>query len=93
LRYGEYFVLTAKGVTVLQGKNDRLVDIFTCFGMEKMLTRQPFLLQVIVDKKLKNVEYFNHLGCLVQYLHAKLNIGFLWKKQDLTRRRRFFLQF
>jgi hypothetical protein len=57
--------------------------------LKRMWTRQPFLLQIIIDKKLKNVEYFNRLGCFVQYLQAKLNLGFLWQKQDLTRRRRF----
>jgi hypothetical protein len=35
LRYGEPFVLVAKGETVLQGKIDKLVDIATCYGMEK----------------------------------------------------------
>jgi hypothetical protein len=35
LRYGEDFVLLAKGETVLQGMFDRLIDIDTCYGMEK----------------------------------------------------------
>ena len=49
---------------MLQRMIERLVDIVTCYGMEK------------------NEEYFNLLGYLVQYLHAKFNLGFLWQKQD-----------
>ena len=46
--------------------------------------------QIVIDqRKLKNVEYFNRFGCLVQYSHMKMNVGFPWKKQDLTRRERF----
>ena len=59
----------------------------------RMWTRQPSLLEIIIDQgKLKNVAYFNRLVCLVQYLHMKLTVGFLWQKQDLTRKRRFSLQ-
>jgi hypothetical protein len=35
LRYGGDFVLIAKGKGVRQGKIDRLIDIGTCYGMEK----------------------------------------------------------
>ena len=55
-----------------------------------MWTRQPSLLQIMInERKLQNLEYFNRLGCLVQYLQVKLNLGFPWQKQDLTTRRRF----
>jgi len=80
LRYGEDFVLLAEEETVLQSEIDRLIDIAMCYGMEKMWTRQPSVLQVMIEqRKLKKVEYFNRLGCLVQYLHVELNHGFLWQ--------------
>jgi hypothetical protein len=35
LRYDEEFILLAKGETALQGMIDRLINIGTCYGMEK----------------------------------------------------------
>jgi hypothetical protein len=63
LRYGEDFVLLAKGGSVLQGVTERLIDIDKLYGMEKMLigrghevakttiTTRAYVVQI----KLKNV--------------------------------------
>jgi len=80
LRYSEDFVLLAEGEIVLQSEIDRLIDIAVCYGMEKIWTRQTSVLQNLIEqRKMNNVEYFNRLGCLVQFLHVKLNHGFLWQ--------------
>ena len=62
------FVLLGKGKTVLQGKIDRLIDIVMCYGIERNVEKTTILLQIMINqRKLKNVEFFNCLGCLVQY--------------------------
>ena len=89
LRYGEDFVLLVREELCCRA---RLIDwlILICaVEWKRMRTRQPSILQIVINKrKLKNVEYFNRLGCLVQYWQGKLDVGFLWQKQDSKRRRR-----
>jgi hypothetical protein len=90
LRYGEDFVLLAKGKTVLQGKIDALIFIGTCYGTEKNVDKTTIrTADCDRSKKLKNVEYFNRFGCLGQYLHVIMYLGFPWQKQDSKRRRLF----
>ena len=68
-------MLLANGETVLRGHIDRLTGIGTCCGMEinvdktvMRFPRQASLLQIMTDqRRLEIVEYFNRLGCLMQY--------------------------
>jgi hypothetical protein len=52
---------------------DRLLVIVRCFGMEMnvektkvlRISRQPSPIQMIDQKQLENVEYFNYLGIMI----------------------------
>jgi hypothetical protein len=74
VKYADALVLLAKEEMVLQGMFDRLTEIVRCCGMEMnveetkvmRISRQPFPVQIMIDhKQLKNVEYFNCLGCMI----------------------------
>jgi len=66
-------VLLAKEEAVLQGMIERLIEIGRCYGMEKneektkvtRIPRPPFPIQITIDQKLDNVEYFNYLGSMI----------------------------
>jgi hypothetical protein len=64
------------------------MNIDTCCGMENnadktkvmRFPRQPSLPEILIyQRKLKNVEYFKRLDCLVQNLQVKLNLGSVTK--------------
>jgi hypothetical protein len=64
---------------VLQGKFDRLTDIGMCYGMGKIVDKTTIpTTDYDRSKKTEEVEYFNRLGCWVQYLHVKFILGFPW---------------
>jgi len=77
LRYDEEFVLLTKGENVLQGMIDRLIDIGTCCGMEMSVDRTTVpITDYDRSKKTEECGIFQTLGCLMQCLHVKLNLGF-----------------
>ena len=58
---------------MLQGMNERLIEIDRCYGMETneekskvtRISRPPFPIQIMIDQKLENVEYFKYLGSTI----------------------------
>jgi hypothetical protein len=67
-------VTLAKEDMVLQGTNDRLIEIGRRYGMEMnveetkvmRISRQPSAVEIVIDQKqLENVEYFNYLCRLI----------------------------
>jgi hypothetical protein len=52
---------------------ERLTEIGRCYGMGSnvpkakviRISRQPFPLQIMIDQKPDNVEYFNYLGNMI----------------------------
>ena len=89
-------------ITVLQGMNDKLIEIGSCYGIEMnvektkvvRISRQPSPLTIMVDQKqLENVECFKYLGIMLGNdgnVQVKLNPGLPWQKLH-SARRRFFL--
>ena len=69
LRYGDEFLLLAKGENVLQGKIDRLIDIGLCYGMEKNMRKTTIpTTDYDSSKKTEECGMFQPFDCLVQYL-------------------------
>jgi hypothetical protein len=60
-------VLLAKEEAMLQGMIERIIEIGRCYGMEMneekskvtRISRPSFPIQIMIDQKLKSVEYFN----------------------------------
>jgi hypothetical protein len=90
LRYGEDFVLCGKGETVLRGKINRLIDIGTWCGMEKNVNKTTIpTTDCEGSKKTEECALFQTFGLLGAIFRGELNLGFVWQKMDLTRKRRF----
>ena len=83
LRYGEYFVLIAKGVTVLQGKIERLTDIDICSGLE-MNVDKAIISTTDYDrsKKTEECEIFQTFGVLGAIFTSEIESWIMWQKQD-----------
>jgi hypothetical protein len=74
VRYADDLVLLAKEETILQSMIDKLIEVGRGYGMEisvektktMRISKQPFPLQIKIDKKLvENVEEFNYLGSMI----------------------------
>jgi hypothetical protein len=78
-------------------KRGEVMELKWMWGKRKAevmrISRQTWAVQITVDQsKLENVEYFKHLVSVItkdEGVHGKLNPGFPWQKQHLTRRRLF----
>jgi hypothetical protein len=66
-------VLLAKKETVLHGMINRLMAIVRFYGMEMnvekpkvmKISKKPYPIQITIDKKMENVEYFNYLESVI----------------------------
>jgi hypothetical protein len=74
VKHADDLVLLAKEEMVLQGMNDKPIEIVRCYGMEinvektklMKISRQPFPLKLTIDQKqMENVEYFTYLGSIL----------------------------
>jgi hypothetical protein len=73
VKYADELELLAKKGTMLQGVTDRLIEIGRCYGREMnventkltRISREAFPLEVVIDKQLQNVGYFNCLGRMI----------------------------
>ena len=84
MQYADDLVLLAKEETVLQGIIYRLIKTGRCYGLKMNLkkskvmgiSRQPSPLQIMIVKKLENVECLNYLGMVIT---RDAKDGSLWR--------------